>query len=99
MLKNVVLPAPFGPIRLAMARSGMSKSTDLTATSPPKTLVMPRASRMFVTASSRPFSLGIGPLPDRIAAKLLGALAVGDDAFKPQPHHQDQKYAENEKVV
>src|ERR687894_261809 len=48
MLKNVVLPAPFGPIRLTMARSGRSKSTELTATRPPNTLVIPRASRIFV---------------------------------------------------
>ena len=41
MLKNVVLPAPFGPIRLTMDRSGMSKSTEFTATRPPNRLVTP----------------------------------------------------------
>ena len=51
MLKNVVLPAPFGPIRLTMERSGMSKSTELTATSPPKTFVMPRALRILADSS------------------------------------------------
>ena len=35
MLKNVVLPAPFGPIRLTIEPSGMAKSTLLTATRPP----------------------------------------------------------------
>src|SRR5918995_2239183 len=67
MLKNVVLPAPFGPMRLTMARSGMSKSTELTATSPPKTLVIPRASRIlapplaaaaFVAAPFAAFAFG-----------------------------------------
>src|SRR5579864_3409168 len=35
MLKNVVLPAPFGPIRLTIAPSGTVKSTSSTATRPP----------------------------------------------------------------
>src|SRR5713226_728061 len=43
MLKNVVLPAPFGPIRLTIARSWIVKSTLLTATRPPKRLVTPLA--------------------------------------------------------
>src|SRR5262245_14359644 len=45
MLKKVVLPAPFGPIRLTMAPRGITKSTLLTATRPPKLLVMACASR------------------------------------------------------
>ena len=39
MLKKVVLPAPFGPIRLTIERSSIAKSTSLTATRPPKRLV------------------------------------------------------------
>src|SRR5215208_460994 len=100
MLKNVVLPAPFGPIRLTIERSGMSKSTSLTAMSPPKILVIPRASRMF------PFSSATGHTPERVtgvaafpAAQLLGALAVGDDAFGPQEHHEDKEEAEQQEVV
>src|SRR3712207_3833532 len=111
MLKNVVLPAPFGPIRLTIERSGMSKSTSLTAMRPPKTLVIPRASRMLATsrpARSRlarspplPFSSATRRLPERVslvatlpAVQFLCALTVGDDAFGPQEHHQDQDYAE-----
>src|SRR5919109_2277409 len=100
MLKNVVLPAPFGPIRLTIERSGMSKSTSLTATRPPKTLVIPRASRML------PFSSATGRAPERVtgvttlpAVQLLGALAVGDDAFGAEEHHQDQDDAEQQEVV
>jgi hypothetical protein len=52
MLKNVVFPAPFGPMRLTMALSGMSKSTELTATRPPKAFVILRASMMFALAST-----------------------------------------------
>src|SRR5436309_1240160 len=46
MLKNVVLPAPFGPIRLTMRPVGITKSTSLTATSPPKTFRTRSAVRM-----------------------------------------------------
>src|SRR5215210_2246950 len=100
MLKNVVLPAPFGPIRLTIERSGMSKSTSLTAMRPPNTLVIPRASRMF------PFSSATDGPPECVtdvttlsAAQLLGALAVGDDAFGPQEHHEDEEEAEQQEVV
>src|SRR6266540_5302536 len=45
ILKNVVLPAPFGPIRPLIEPRSITKSTLLTATKPPKRLVMPVASR------------------------------------------------------
>src|SRR3712207_2328765 len=102
MLKNVVLPAPFGPIRLTIERSGMSKSTESTATRPPKILVMPRASRMLTGALS---ISGTGPAPDRVAARgvplvqFLGPLAVGDDPLRPQEHHDHEQDAEQEKGV
>src|SRR5712691_4772940 len=38
MLKNVVLPAPFGPMRLTVESRGMVKSTLSTATRPPNSL-------------------------------------------------------------
>src|SRR3972149_4571735 len=44
-LKNVVLPAPFGPMTLTMAPSSSVKSSALTASSPPHRLVAPVASR------------------------------------------------------
>src|SRR5918995_7349896 len=102
MLKNVVLPAPFGPIRLTIERSGMSKSTSLTATRPPKTLAIPRAPRMFAF----PFSSATGCSPERVtdvatlaAVQLFGALAVGGDTFGPQEHHEDEEEAEQQEVV
>src|ERR671917_1614047 len=100
MLKNVVLPAPFGPIRLTMDRSGMSKFTELTATRPPKTFVMPHASSRVLS----PFSSGTNA-PHRVAgagvvvAQLLLALAVGDDALGPEQHHQHEDHAEDKEVV
>ena len=45
-LKKVVLPAPFGPMRLTMAPAGTSKSTSRTATSPPNCFVIRRACRI-----------------------------------------------------
>src|SRR5829696_926991 len=103
MLKNVVLPAPFGPIRLTIERSGMSKATSLTAMRPPKTLVIPRASRML---PAWPFSSATGYTPERgarvaalTAVQLLGALTVGDDPFGAEEHHEDQDDAEQEEVV
>src|SRR5215207_594994 len=113
MLKNVVLPAPFGPIRLTIERSGMSKSTSLTAMRPPKTLVIPRASRMFAALPSRPartrpfpFSSATGHSSERVtgvttfpAVQLFGALAGGDEAFGPQEHHEDEEDTEQQVVV
>jgi hypothetical protein len=39
-LKNVVLPAPLGPMSETIPRSGTEKLTSLTATRPPKTFEM-----------------------------------------------------------
>src|SRR5215211_1783372 len=98
MLKNVVLPAPLGPIRLTIERSGMSKSTSLTAMRPPKTLVIPRASSMLL-----PFSSGTGSfhgfLFSLTLVQLFRALEVGDYALRSQEHHQDEEEAEQEEVV
>src|SRR5215218_9189307 len=101
MLKNVVLPAPLGPIRLTIERSGISKSTELTATSPPNTLVIPRASMMLGRFSSL-----IDIPPKRVAddaafaaAQLFGALAIRDYTFGPEEHHKDQDNAEQKEVV
>src|SRR4051794_811932 len=44
-LKNVVLPAPLGPIRATIEPVGMAKSTSLTATRPPNSTRTWRASR------------------------------------------------------
>ena len=41
-MKNVVLPAPLGPISETIALRGTVKSTSLTATRPPKTFETPR---------------------------------------------------------
>src|SRR5918993_5539055 len=100
MLKNVVLPAPFGPIRLTIERSGMSKSTESTATRPPKILVMPRASRMLAGTLS---ISGTGPAADRVAARgvplvqLLGPLAGGGNPLPARERHYHEQDAEQGK--
>src|SRR5215217_1102656 len=99
MLKNVVLPAPFGPIRLTMDRSGMSKSTESTATRPPKTLVIPRATSMLVSPA-RPPSSATGRPTNRLGfVHLLRPLAVGDYPLRPQQHHGDEQDAEQDRIV
>src|SRR5216110_954080 len=45
-LKNVVLPAPLGPISPMIAPCGTSRSTSFRATTPPNCLTTPRTSRM-----------------------------------------------------
>ena len=45
MLKKVVLPAPFGPIRLTIAPRGIVKSTSLTADQAAEALGHARARR------------------------------------------------------
>ena len=57
-LKNVVLPAPLGPMIATIDLCGTAKSTSLTATRPPKRFVTPLASRTL-------------PLPD--AVSLMGS--------------------------
>src|SRR4030067_516189 len=47
-LKNVVFPAPLGPMMLWIAFSPTSRSSWLIATSPPKRLVSPRDTRMAI---------------------------------------------------
>ena len=52
-LKNVVFPAPLGPMIETMPLRGTSKVTSFTATRPPKTFEMFVASRMFAPSPGR----------------------------------------------
>src|SRR5688500_2177482 len=94
MLKKVVLPAPFGPIRLTIEPVGIVKSMSLTAISPPISL---RTS----TACSRSVigrvPVGEGRLVGHVVVRrvrrslleLLLVAALGDQAGRPEEHHQD----------
>src|SRR5688572_16737829 len=97
MLKKVVLPAPFGPIRLTIEPRGIAKSTSLTATRPPNSLRMSEATRRSVIGRA---PIGVGPLVGdvverRVAHALLELALVsslGDQARRPEEHdnHDDQ---------
>src|SRR5688500_7494130 len=102
-LKNVVLPAPLGPMSPTISWSYTTKSTSETAVRPPNRLVTPRASR----TTSR--SAGTGHRPSRRRAQRVGlgvalpelALpsSTGHDALGPEPHHEDQRDAEQQESL
>src|SRR4051794_9228674 len=83
-LKNVVLPAPLGPMRETMARSGTWKLTSLTATRPPKTFEIASASssapprgRSAIAAALAPAPSGAGWLVPWSLTAHLEELVVG----------------------
>src|SRR5947209_9105574 len=55
MLKSVVFPAPLGPMKPQICRSGISKLTSFKAATPPKCFVSPVTLRIS-TISSKQFS-------------------------------------------
>src|SRR6266542_487050 len=104
MLKNVVLPAPFGPIRLEIDFSSSAKSTLLTAINPPNRLVTPRASRIAAIASGA--NAAQRAIDQRVLAELvepfgsLGvqfgrSLSIGENPLWPRHHQNDQRDAED----
>src|SRR5262245_32574879 len=104
MLKNVVLPAPLGPMRLTIDFSSMLKSTLLTAMSPPKRLTIFRATSSSATWLGSDSADGAFPkclfaelfdFLGGIAVKLARALTVGEDAFGPRQHQDHQRHAED----
>src|SRR5215468_798029 len=88
-LKKVVLPAPFGPMIDAIRPSSSVKSTLSSAVRPPKRFEMPRASRR--TAMSVGLAGAVG--------ELALAPARGQDALRPEDHHQHQDEAEYHALV
>src|ERR671911_1960776 len=95
MLKNVVLPAPFGPIRLTIDPSGIVKSMSLTATSPPNSLRTSTACSSSVIRQI--FLVRMHGLARDVELKAVGrpllellpVPALGDQARRPEQHHQD----------
>ena len=59
MLKKVVLPAPFGPMRLTIEPFGMMRSALFTATRPPKRLVTDLACSTMSRSPSGRFASGV----------------------------------------
>src|SRR6266542_3256850 len=107
VLKKVVLPAPFGPIRPAIIPFSITKSTLFTATSPPNALVTLRASKRFtvclplfrgaafngsgVCSGSRGFVF--------FSMQLFTNLLAGKQPFGAHSHHNDQRQAKEQKAI
>src|SRR6187551_2911778 len=104
MLKKVVLPAPFGPIRLMIEPSGIVNSTSLTAIRPPNSLRTFSATRRSVIGRN---PVGVAALvrhvvERRVRCALLDLLfmpAFGDEAGWPEQHHQDDDQAVDPELV
>src|SRR3990172_6087060 len=98
-LKTVVLPAPLGPMRLAIESSSTSRSKWLTATRPPKRLVIERI-------DSRG---GIAALPSGLSAAADIFLLVcvqfalaplgGKYSLGAEGHHGHQQGAEGDNSI
>src|SRR3990172_8285791 len=97
-LKTVVLPAPLGPIRLAMERSSTSRSNWLTATRPPKRLVIERMDNRG----------GMAALPGHLSAADIFRLACVQFALAPlgrkysfgaEGHHGHQQGAKGDNAI
>src|SRR5919198_4314571 len=112
MLKNVVLPAPFGPMRLTIERGGMAKSMLLTASRPPNRLLTRTARRtsppvetsiiLGLTArcrAHRPDHLALEALDLRADAELLPPALAREQAFRPQQHHEHERHAVEQVLI
>src|SRR2546423_9203787 len=90
MLKNVVLPAPFGPIRLTTACSSIVKSTLSTATRPPNSF-------RSASTTSRSSAISGGHVLERrvvdAGLELDLSTPLGEEAVGPQQHHQHDDQA------
>src|SRR6185295_9357234 len=96
MLKNVVLPAPFGPMRLTIDRRGIVKSTSLTATRPPNSFRRPTVSsrRSVICASGPCAALHVHQrlvVDTRLDLQL--AALFRDQTSGAEEHHQDDDRA------
>src|SRR5918999_1726667 len=104
MLKNVVLPAPFGPMRLTMEPSGIRKSTSFTATRPPNSLRTRSAVRRSVIAR---LAVRVGALDRHVVVRrvghavlhLLAVPSLGDEPGRSEDHHQHDDRAIDPELV
>ncbi len=101
-LKNVLLPAPFGPIRQRSSSRRRKKSTPSTALTPPNRMVTPRVSSTMSAIGASPGrarTVPRGP-PGPAPARQAGPLAERrHDAARQKQHRQNQNQAEHERVV
>src|SRR5204863_7415391 len=97
MLKNVVLPAPFGPISDTTEPRGIVKSTSSVATSPPNSLRTPSATTRL------PLSLPMLRVVERRVldafVKLCSASRTRNQPLRPDQHHEDDDRAVDPELV
>src|SRR5262249_55904041 len=88
-LKQVVLPAPLGPMRPKIWPGSMSKETASSAVRPPKRMVRPSTE----SSGSANFH--------RLAPvfQFRGSPPVRDEALRPEDHHHYEGGAEHEHAV
>src|SRR5262245_43179631 len=97
-LKNVVLPAPFGPMMACSPPEGSSKWTSSTARRPPKDLLRPSVlSTMPVTAGPPWQRSGRARSPLAVAGKK--PLQQPDQSVGCIPHHEDHDRADCQQIV
>src|SRR3990170_2201542 len=102
-LKNVVLPAPLGPMTLTMAPWSSAKSSPWIASSPPNRLVAPSTSSNATTSAA--FGRGLAGCEDgrlgfvRRRVQLVTADARRHQALGAVAHHDDERKAVEQKAV
>src|SRR6266568_7290743 len=96
MLKNVVFPAPFGPIRLTIEPVGTMKSTSSTATRPPNSL-------RSICVSSNTSCTGVLRVVERLVVhafvQLRGDPRARDQPLRPEEHHDHDDSSEIAELV
>ena len=85
MLKNVVLPAPLGPMIETIRPRGIRNDTSSTATRPPKTFVIPVVARI---ASSVPDGRATGVLDVSLRQAPQALATLGRTGTIPQDRAQ-----------
>src|SRR5436305_3250931 len=96
MLKNVVLPAPFGPIRLTIEPCGTVKLTSSTATSPPHSL---RSASVTSRFSGTGYLGVVQRLVVHAFVELGRSSRARDQPLGPEEHDDDDDRAEDAELV
>src|SRR5206468_8913912 len=95
-LKQVVLPAPFGPIRPTISPLSTVRSTRLTAASPPKSRVSSRVSRSATKSGRRARRGRRGGPPRSERGELAGQ---GDETAREEENRQQHCDREEDRLV
>src|SRR5688572_4924971 len=110
MLKNVVLPAPLGPISETIDPDGIVKSTSFVAMRPPNSLrTLSATSRGGAAATSviAPAAVRVRPLVRDVVHRrvvhpelhLLLVPSLGDQPARPEEHHQHDDQAVDAELI